>query len=266
MQHIKLLRDTGKYLTTSDGIKVKIFKLLKIPNEKILSIWAKHIRNQYCPDIEINALIKGTGLTNKEFLKKYIFPDEKVPPGPSIRAGDFGELLITDYVEFILNFYVPRIRFKYKGRNRSIEDTDIIGFKIINKSIKNNKDTLLTFEVKAAFQNRNLKVFQEAINGSKKDWNWRKAISLYSIKRKLIIENKPIEANIVERFQDKTGNPYIEISGAAAIISNHVFSKEIITKVNAIGHPNSRLYCILIKGNQLMELTNLLIQRACNDA
>ena len=114
--HIKWLIDTGKRIVTSNGKLVPIWELKHENDDKILSAWAKHFRNHYCRDTDIDDLIDGTIFAKNpypraEYLTNIKFPDAKLPPGPSVRSGDFGEILIADYVEYVLNFWVPRTRF-----------------------------------------------------------------------------------------------------------------------------------------------------------
>jgi hypothetical protein len=54
-----------------------------------LSGWAAAFLRNYRLDDELSAAIHGTPHTKSHHLREFVFPDEKVPPGPSIRAGDF---------------------------------------------------------------------------------------------------------------------------------------------------------------------------------
>ena len=96
MQHIKKwLVKTDEILNTADGKTVKIWELQYSQDNEILSSWAKHFRNHYCSDNQIDSLRSGTGLTRAEYLTQIKFPDSNRAPGPSIRAGDFGEILVA---------------------------------------------------------------------------------------------------------------------------------------------------------------------------
>lgn len=134
-EHLSWLVDMQKSFQTLDGKDVKIFELKHKKNEKILSAWARHLRNHYCRDDEIDDLRCGFVLSRCEYLKQIKFPDGKAKPGPSIRAGDFGEILVADYVEYILNYVVPRTRYLDKDiRNESKKGIDVIGFKQVEKN------------------------------------------------------------------------------------------------------------------------------------
>jgi hypothetical protein len=80
----------------------------------LISDWAKAFRQNYCPDAEIDALIAGTPHSRTGYLNEIIFPDKHVAPGPSVRAGDFAELLVSDYLEFLLGYWVPRGKYSEK--------------------------------------------------------------------------------------------------------------------------------------------------------
>ena len=130
MEHLKCLVDTEERLTTADGKTVQMFEFCHRDDDKVLSDWAKHLRNQYCLDRENDTLRKGTGYSRTEYLNEIKFPDSSVKPGPRIRSGDFSEILIADYLQFILNNWVPRTRYDDKAtRNESTKGCDIIGFK-----------------------------------------------------------------------------------------------------------------------------------------
>src|SRR6185437_4961816 len=128
--HINWLVDTGEVIVTSDGEKVKVFELQHKNDQIILSAWANHFRNHYCLDEEIDILRNGTPFSRSEYLKSIKFPDQSAKPGPSIRSGDFGEILVADYLEFSLGYWVPRTRYANKTiRNESVKGCDILGFK-----------------------------------------------------------------------------------------------------------------------------------------
>jgi hypothetical protein len=55
----------------------------------------EHLRKHYCADYEIDVLRAGFGLERNEYLKTIKFPDERIRPGPSVRSGDFTEILVV---------------------------------------------------------------------------------------------------------------------------------------------------------------------------
>ncbi len=88
--------EAGGNITTAEGREVSLWHL-RVPDDScLMSSWAKHFREHYCLDDELNALRDGTGLSREEYLIQLIFPDCSDPPGPGVRAGDFAEILAED--------------------------------------------------------------------------------------------------------------------------------------------------------------------------
>ena len=72
-------------------------------------------------------------------------------PGPSSRSGDFGEILIADYIEFVLGYWCPReLRYQDRwNRNDSTKGCDVIGFKFVADGVEDPGDELFIFELKS---------------------------------------------------------------------------------------------------------------------
>lgn len=268
LPHLKWLIDTGKRLETEDGQIVEIWEFDHQPDEEVLSNWAKHYRNQYCDDNEIDFLRRGTKFSRAEYLDNIKFPDSTNSPGPSIRAGDFGEVLVADYLEYVLKYWVPRTRYIDKTvRNESTKGSDIIGFHIIDQTIDSDNDSLAIFEVKTQFSGKKAKPrLQNAVDDSSKD-HIRKAESLNAIKQKLFYRDKIADATLIERFQNPEDRPYQEINGAVAIFDLPVYDEDDICKTNTTSHPNKKnLKLLVIQGVEFMELVHALYRRAADEA
>ena len=121
-----------------------------------MSAWAKHFRQHYCEDALLDMLRQGTGLSRAEFLEQVKFPHASEAPGPSIRSGDFAEILIADYVEFKLGYWCPReLRYDMKwNRNESTKGCDVLGFKFVQPRRVSPADELFAFEAKARCASR----------------------------------------------------------------------------------------------------------------
>ncbi len=267
-KHIKWLVSTKDNIKTVDGKTIEIWEFHHEEDDEILSAWAKHFRNHYCLDTEIDDLRKGYGYSRAEYLFKIKFPDESQTPGPSIRSGDFSEVLVADYLQYILKFWVPRTRYCDKTiRNESIKGCDIIGFKIIYSEKDSPDDILAIYEAKAQFSGQTAKPrLQDAIDNSIKD-KIRKGESLNAIKQRLLYKGDHTDVKTVERFQNEEDKPYKEVSGAAALFSSSVYDKKIIKSSDTSKHPNSdNLKLIVIYGEDLMNLAHELYRRAANEA
>ncbi|MYN45998.1 DUF1837 domain-containing protein [Pseudoduganella sp. FT93W] len=267
--YLKLLTNTGKVVQTDEGQSVPIWELTVPPSDDpCLKEWAAQFRQNYCLDSDIDALRDGTGLSRSQYLLDFAFPDEKVKPGPSIRAGDFAELLISDYVEYVLGYWVPRGKYSEKeSRNESAKGVDILGFKVLNPGEADKNDELLTFEVKAQLSETayNSKL-QEAIDHSHKDY-LRTAISLNAAKRRFIKGNDDEKIDLIARFQNKDDRPFIYKSGAAAMLSTTAFDEKKLKSSTVANHINRKdLQLIVIKGSGLMALANAIYKRAADEA
>lgn len=269
MKHITQWLSQIASISTTEGRTIECYSLNHQQDPTVLSAWAKHFREQYCPDSVIDDLRSGTNLSRKDYLEMMIFPDQHQTPGPSIRAGDFSELLVADYLEFTLNYWVPRVRMESKAvRNESVKGCDVIGFKIVDKNGKDSvKDELTIYECKSGMSQTNNNRLQDAINDSFKD-QLRKAESLNFIKRKLK-EKQDQQWKMVERFQNSEDRPYLETNGAVAILSSDVFTQMngSLSSTTGNGHPNTtRLKLLVIHGADLMAFAHALYARAANEA
>ena len=221
--HLIWLEDTKKTLTTQDGIPIKVFELNHKNDESILNNWAKHFRNHYCLDEDIDTLRDATGKSRMEYLNDLVFPDTTTHSGPATRSGDFGEILVSDYVEYILEYWVPRTRFSERqNRSNPTQGVDVLGLKMLDPHNKSSSDELLIYEVKAKLtsnaKDESKKRLEIAIKDSAKDFNIRKGESLNALKRYYHVRRERNKINIIQRFQNPVDNPYIELSGASAII------------------------------------------------
>jgi hypothetical protein len=267
--HLAGLTKCAKPLATSDGCKIDVWELSVLPTASYLSSWASNFRQHYCSDAEIDALKAGTGLSRAEYLTQLIFPDKSVAPGPGIRAGDFAELLVSDYVEHLLGYWVPRGKYAEKSsRDESVKGVDILGFRLAAPPSPAPTDTLLAFEVKAQFSGgKYTGRLQTAIDDSSKDY-LRRAMTLNATKRRLRHAGQHERALVVQRFQNLSDHPYVYRSGAAAVLSDSAYDEALLQRSTKVaGHQNVKnLELIVIRGKDLMRLVHALYELAANEA
>lgn len=265
--HLAWLVDPKAPLKTADGKNVQVLELRHEKDEAILCAWAKHFRAQYCDDGQLDELRSGTGLSRAEYLRTIKFPDQFVAPGPSIRSGDFAEVLVADYVEFALGFWVPRTRYNNKTvRNESTKGSDIIGFRCVGQNGDDPNDTLAIYETKASLGSNPAVRLKDAIEDSAKD-ELRRAESLNAIKQRLLDGVLKVEAKRIERFQNLEDRPYREVYGAVAMVSCCDIPAADIEAVDASGHPKAaNLVLVVIRGIDLMDLVHELYGRAADEA
>jgi len=255
-KHLEWLIETGESIVTACGKNVPVYEFrYDMANNEVMSGWARHFRNHYCLDTDLPQL-KSPEQTNSEYLLLK-FPD-RTGAGPSIRAGDFSEILIADYLHFLRDYYVPRTRYDRKIiGNESSKGSDVIGFKRISEE-PNRNDELLVYEVKAKLsENQPINVLQDAIGHSSKD-QVRLADSLNAIKQRLYDQCDTSGMEVVSRFQRNIDAPYKMSFGAAAVITETSYCSETLAESNSGDH--------VIKGESLMLLVHHLYERAANEA
>jgi hypothetical protein len=267
--HLAWLVDTGKRLSTADGREIEIWELQHTDDAAVLSEWAKHFRQHYCDDEMLDKLAKGTGKTRAEYLVDLKFPDGKVAPGPSIRAGDFAEIVVADYVEYKLGYWCPRhLRYDFKwNRNESTKGCDVMGFRFVDDGAVSPNDELFLFESKAKLTgNEATNRLQDAVDDSAKD-RLREAMTLNALKQRYLERNEDEAAQNIERFQDEADRPFKRISGAAAVINDNLLDETLIQSTKTTEHFNAgNLMLIVITGATLMNLVHALYERAANEA
>jgi hypothetical protein len=262
------LSDTGERQSTACGREIQIWALAPQKDEAVLSAWASHFRQHYIEDSLLPEMVDGTGKSKIEYLRDTLFPDATETPGPSLRSGDFGEILIADYIEFCLGYWCPReLRYQDRwNRNDSTKGCDVIGFKFVADGAVSPNDELFIFESKSGASASKANRLQDAITDSGKD-RLREAMSLNAIKRRLIDRRAMGDANRVKRFQDEVDRPFLRINGAAAILDNAVFASTDLTAADATGHFNiDSLKLVVVRGPSLMQLVHELYERAANEA
>jgi hypothetical protein len=264
LHHLK----QGESLTLGAGATCEVWEL-EIPSDAAcLSDWASRFRQTYCPDSDLDILREGTGKSRAEYLLELVFPDKGAAPGPAIRAGDFAELLVSDFAEFMLGYWVPRGKYAEKGsRDESVKGVDIVGFKCPNPEQPKSADEMLTFEVKAQLSGGKYSGrLQVAVNDSGKDY-LRAGATLAAMKRRMHLAGQQEPMLVVQRFQNAVDRPYRLLSGAAAILSDGAFDADGIKETITAKHNNAgNLRLITVKGKDLMTLAHALYQRAADEA
>lgn len=263
-EYIEWLRPSNP-LQTSDGVGAIVLDLLHEPNEEIINAWSKQFRENYCTDEAMDDARAPMGITRSDFLQQIKFPDSS-SLGAATRVADFSEILVGDYLNYALSYYVPRTRYDdKKNKNTSPQGVDVVGFKIQNTERISPNDELITVEVKAAFRNQNNQTLSNAIEDSKKDYFIRTPEALNAIRQRLKNREDVEGVKVVERFQNSNDRPYKLISGAAAVHSNATWDDSIVESA-IVDHPNQNVFLMAVKGEDLLNLANNLYQKACDNA
>lgn len=257
-----------KELCSSQGNKINIYKLdNELLDDDSLNTWASSLRNNYCEEHLLDSLMNGTGLSKEEYLKKMVFPDSSVRQGAATMSGEFGEILILDYINFVLNYYVTRTRYLDKiNPNMPVPGSDVMGYKMQDISKPSKSDQLIVAEVKthSSVNGKNLceETVSNAIYDSVKD-RIRMGESLNAEKRRLINRSKFIEAKVVERFQNKTDNPFIVNFFAVAVLDSNLYSdKEILAAIDNCREIINSTNILVIHSKELKDFLRDLYRRA----
>lgn len=269
LPHIGWLRDTGETVVTACGLEAEVWEFDHQNDAAALSAWAHHFRQHYCYDALIDALRDGTGLSRAEFLHQRKFPDGE-GFGPATRAGDFGEIMLCDYLQFHLGCIVPRERYRKKTiPNESIKGCDVVGYRFAVDGAFSPRDQLYTVEVKASFTRNQAPSgarMQLAVDGSAAD-KIRLAHSLNAVKQEWLDRGLTDKVKEIARFQNPSDRPYKHIFSAALVICNSSFGEECVTEVDTTPHPHrTELNLIVIRGEDMMRLVHALYEQAANEA
>lgn len=265
MKYINWYEKEG-ILQTGDGKEITVLKLNSQDDDEILDEWADHFRSNYRTLEDLDFERAGTGKSREEFLIESVFPNTKQGFGPATRVGDFCELLLADYIEFVRNYFVPRTRYCRKiNPNSSPQGSDVIGLKMDTPKKPSRRDEVFVIEVKGTAnpnsKDKGYERLQAAIDGSNSDIE-RYAESLNAMKMRLWDVGDKQSAQFVARFQNITDQPYIIRYGASAVLTSSKFINADMVNINTKNHNADNLELIVIHNENLKELINELYRRA----
>lgn len=260
-----------KKLKTSTGKYIDVYKLdNKNLSENVLNEWALGLRSNYVEEELIESYMQGTGSTKKEYLERNIFPSSNNSIGAATMSGEFGEILLYDLINYNWKYYVTRTRYLDKiNPNVPLSGTDVIGYMIDDIKHPNINDNLLVAEVKTRSSIKGKKMsskdnpLKAAILDSSKD-RIRVGESLNAEKRRLITRHRYEDAKIVERFQNRTDNPFKLNFFAVAVMDSSLYSEEFVLNVtNSLENEISNKNILIIHSVALKEFLKDLYKRAC---
>lgn len=258
-----IVEETG--IVIKDNIPLKCYKIDYKYDESILDDWALHIRRNYIEDDELKEDADDNRMTVEQYLRNYIIPQKGEELGSTVRSADITETLISDLLEFVHQYSVPRYKLRNRsGKNNSQQGTDVIAYKYQNEDrTPNNKDELVAVEVKARLSNAEYTPIKDAIIDSRKDEH-RLARSVDYCRKRLKELGKVTESEEVKRFLFKPDNNY-RITYVAAGVSSRENVDDFI-ELNFSGEElkirNNELI-FYVHGKKLMELTHNIYERCC---
>lgn len=252
-----------KGVVFEDNTPLKCYTLDYTLDDDVFDDWALHIRKHYIPDDELTESLNINSLSAEEYLRQFIIPQKTDEFGPSSRSNDITEILISDILEFIYGYKVPRCKQQNRsGKTQSEHGTDIIAYRF-HKDIKtpSKNDELIAAEVKAQLTSNDANSIIDAANDSKKDEH-RFAHTLDYYRKKLKYIGNVSESKEVARFQQKTENDYkVTFIGAAVSSQLDIPDKVImgITGEQLCIKSNQKIF--YIHGKKLMDLTHEIYER-----
>ena len=247
--------------------QVEIWKFNYKHDIDALNEWANHFRNQYCSDKDIDQLRKPTGKNREDYLLDFKFPDKSKAPGPSTRSGDFAEILIADFLEYIEKYWTPRTRYDRKvNKDMSTPGSDVIAIKIKNDSNGNPCDELVVFEVKSRIASLSNDL-NKAIKDSSKD-PLRIAESLNAMSTRFYYDRDQESYDKIERIQQMINIAKKSCSyGAALVCSSSLYNQQLASDADISNHPQkTNLRLLLVSADDLKNVVHSLYSRAAHEA
>lgn len=246
-----------------DNTPIQCYMIDYKTDSGVIDDWALHIRRNYINDNNLTYDSAANGMTIEQYLKKYVIPQRHEPLGPTARAGDIGEIIVSDLLEFIMEYSVPRYKMiNRSGKNNSQQGTDIIAYKFykVDKT-PDEHDELVAAEVKAALTKNDYGVLETAIKHSVKDAH-RLARTIDHCRKRLKELGRLSEMHDVARFLNKAEIDY-KITYVAAGISSceSVISPIELSVVEEQLEIKTTQKIFFIHGKKLMELTHAIYER-----
>ena len=230
-------------------------------DEILISEWAKSFRRKYISDDDLREEIEDHGMDNAfQYLQKF-----KYPSLDRVKNGDFGEILVGEYLTYIRDYWVPSlfIRYQFKDNKEvSTKGTDIIALKIDDQSeTTSDRNVLCLCEVKTGLRSSSRSRLQEAIDGSNNDdldiTDERASMSLAATKLKFKHCNigKADDYKKIARFENPNKFPFDKKYLAAAVVDEKQFSLRALPKVTTVNsYHNKNLFLIMFHGIDLQNL------------
>ena len=260
--HIKWFVEE-KEIKLKDSIPVKCYLIDYHDDDMVLDEWALHIRRNYIDDKQLLEDSAVNEMTIEEYLTQYVIPQKKDTFGPTARSADIGEIIVSDLLEFVYGFSVPRYKLKNRsGKSNSQQGTDVIGYKYYYADhSKSNKDELIAAEVKATLTLEDYSSISKAIKDSAKDEH-RLARSIDYCRKRLKELGQTQECEEITRFLFKPDKNYKLTYAAAGISSKKVVDTviELDAKDSCLEIRNGEMI-FFIHGKKLMELTHKIYER-----
>lgn len=251
-------------VTLEDGAPISCYRLDYTMDEAVYSEWALHLRQQYESDEELSESISATGMSVEEYLRAHVIPQKGDAFGPTSRSNDFTEIMVSDLLEFVHGYTVPRCKQRNRsGKTESEHGTDILAYRYAKSfKVPDSKDELLAVEVKAGLSSGCYEPIINAVFDSKKYDEVRHAHTLNFYRKKLRSINNQPQSDEIARFQQKSEHDYVITYISAAIISRGEIANNVVLGIKGDElelRQDNKVF--LIHGKKLMDLAHDIFDR-----
>lgn len=251
-------------ITLEDGFPIICYRLDYEIDEDVFREWAIHIRRHYESDNDLKESLLDTGMSLENYLRINVIPQKSEPRGPTSRSTDFTEIIISDLIEFIHGYVVPRCKQQNRsGKTQSEHGSDILAYKFLESDkLPNVKDELFVIEVKGELSSDKYTPIINAVNASHKYDKFRHTHTLNYYRKKLKSLKKYEQAKDISRFQKKSENDYIITYIAAAINSRIMIPDNIILGLKGEDlelRKNNKVF--FVHGKKLMDLAHKIYDK-----
>lgn len=240
-----------------DGVVTRCFRINGTVDDGALRSWALHVRRHYIRDDELDEYVEYYGLDRKSYLRDFCIPDT-----PQIMSGDFAEILISDLLQFVEGYEVPRCKqHARKDRNSSEHGTDVIAYKVENPDMPSKSDELLAVEVKSRSASSGLSTaLSEAAKDSPKDRS-RVAMTLAYYSRCSLESGDMRTAAEMKRFLKASERPFCESFGIGAVAGVEDAGRHLKGKTAADLFIRQGDKVFIVHGAHLMDLVRDVYSR-----
>ena len=251
-------------ITLEDGFPIICYRLDYEIDEDVFREWAIHIRRHYESDDDLKESLQVTGMSLENYLRNNVIPQKSDPLGSISRSNDFTEIMISDLIEFIHGYVVPRCKQQNRsGKTQSEHGSDILAYKFLEfDKLPNVKDELFVIEVKGELSSDKYTPIINAVTASNKYDKFRHTHTLNYYRKKLKSIKKYEQAKDISRFQKKSENDYIITYIASAVISRIIIPDNIIFGLKGEDlelRKDNKIF--LVHGEKLMNLAHTIYDR-----
>lgn len=250
-----LIKNDGEFkLKTNESVNV--YSINHEHDEEILDEWGKHISQHYISNDQAEQRASQLKIPKYDYMFKFWLD----LAGKDI-SGNFAEIVFSDYLEYVLNFEVPRYKLFNNYPGNPQQGIDLVGFKFFNNDKTYSPNDAVNFmEVKAALSRTDYKTITNSIDDINKRTDVHYALILENAHEKLRSFGCFDEVALIERFQDSEKQCVKIKSSGALTISSANFENDFLG-LSVTNGKNVTIH--LIHGIDLLDLAKDLYRRAC---